>query len=459
MAQWLVLIGLFIKSYGSSIPVTLASIPIYLYFIFLCRKVWQQPEKLDAITFDPKVTLWAFIILIDQLIMIGVSYATTDHPDFTRGIMNSSVNTVAYFGSAFLIYYLLVVLLDSQEQILKFVQGTIKTFVGFTILVLLPQVIATVSPILNGWVNLVGKLFESKHFGRDDFYSMGSYTTTLHRVNGFSSEASFLAVLLAVVFIPLILAAIRYNFSYFKNRVERTTTKFYWVLLVASFLVLFFAKTTTGILVIIFAGLILLVRLESKRRKQLFLFALLACCFVGLLYLTVPYIQNLLDSFLFKKQGTSNRLGGTIGLLLTFLHYPITGVGDGFTSFYNFKFVPLSTTHNWEYQAIFQQSGYPIQSIWGGWLAGYGLIGIGPILIFIYHKCKQAVTLYQKIDLRHDTQLTLYQVLIESFFYSLIMLFILALFTFSWSDSIYLVIFFFYIVMIKFVGSQLQNEH
>ncbi|KRK77821.1 hypothetical protein FC16_GL002668 [Loigolactobacillus coryniformis subsp. torquens DSM 20004 = KCTC 3535] len=419
----------------------------------------MQPEKINEITFDPKVTLWAFIVLIDQLIVIGVSYAVTDHPDFTRGIMNSSVNTVAYFGNIFLIYYLTVVLLDSQMQILKFVQGTIRTFIGFTILVLLPQVVATVSPILNGWVNLIGRLFEAKHFGRDDFYSMGSYVTTLHRVNGLSSEASFLAVLLAVVFIPLILAAIRYNYSYFHNQVDRTKNKFYWLMLLASFFVLFFAKTTTGILVIIFAGLILLIRLDVKRRKQLLLLGILACCLLALIYFTVPYIQNLLNSFLFKKQGTSNRLGGTIGLMLTFLHFPITGVGDGFTSFYNFKFVPLSTINNWEYQNVFQKSGYPIQSIWGGWLAGYGLIGVGPTLLFVYHKCKQAVKIYQKIDTLKNSSLTLYQVLIESFFYSLFMLVVLALFTFSWADSIYLVIFFFYFVMIKFVGRQLQNEY
>lgn len=459
MAQWLVLIGLFTKTYGSSMPATLASLPIYLYFILLCRKLWLQPEKINEITFDPKVTLWTFIVLIDQLIVIGVSYAVTDHPDFTRGIMNSSVNTVAYFGNIFLIYYLTVVLLDSQMQILKFVQGTIRTFIGFTILVLLPQVVATVSPILNGWVNLIGRLFEAKHFGRDDFYSMGSYVTTLHRVNGLSSEASFLAVLLAVVFIPLILAAIRYNYSYFHNQVDRTKNKFYWLMLLASFFVLFFAKTTTGILVIIFAGLILLIRLDVKRRKQLLLLGILACCLLALIYFTVPYIQNLLNSFLFKKQGTSNRLGGTIGLMLTFLHFPITGVGDGFTSFYNFKFVPLSTINNWEYQNVFQKSGYPIQSIWGGWLAGYGLIGVGPILLFVYHKCKQAVKIYQKIDTLKNSSLTLYQVLIESFFYSLFMLVVLALFTFAWADSIYLVIFFFYFVMIKFVGRQLQNEY
>ncbi|MFD0897526.1 hypothetical protein [Loigolactobacillus binensis] len=459
MAQWLILIGLFSKTYGSSIPVTLASIPIYLYFILFCRKLWLQPERLDTITFAPKVTLWAFIVLVDQLLMIGVSYVVTDHPDFTRGIMNSSVNTVAYFANIFFIYYLMVLLIDSQTQILKFVQGTIKTFVGFTILVLLPQVVATVSPVLNGWVNLVGKLFEAKHFGRADFYAMGSYTTTLHRVNGFSSEASFLAVLLAVVFIPLILAAIRYNYSYFKNRVDRTVTKFYWLLLLTSFFVLFFAKTTTGILVIIFSVLILLIRLKGKRRNQLLILGLIACGILALVYFTVPYVQNLLNSFLFKKQGTSNRLGGTIGLLLTFVHYPITGVGDGFTSYYNFKFVPLSTINNWEYQNIFQKSGYPIQSIWGGWLAGYGLIGVIPVVVFIYHKCKQAMAAYQKIEALNDVSLTLYQVLIESFFYSLFMLFVLALFTFSWADNIYLVILFFYFVMIKFVGRQLQNEY
>ncbi|MDT3394370.1 MAG: hypothetical protein LIR10_07360, partial [Bacillota bacterium] len=64
-----------------------------------------------------------------------------------------------------------------------------------------------------------------------------------------------------------------------------------------------------------------------------------------------------------------------------------------------------------------------------------------------------------KIDTLKNSSLTLYQVLIESFFYSLFMLVVLALFTFSWADSIYLVIFFFYFVMIKFVGRQLQNEY
>lgn len=457
MAQWLVLIGLFSKTYGESIPVVAASIPVYLYFIIFCRQLWLRPIKIDQLVFNSKVTFWSFIVVLDQLIMIGYSYVKTIRPQDTRGIFNGSVNTVLFVANIFLIYYLLVVLLDSQDQILKFVQGTIKTFIGFAIFVLLPQVVATFSHFLDGWVNLIGKLFESRHVGRNDFYWLGSYATTQHRVNGFSNEASFLAVLLAIVFIPLFLAAIRYNFSFFENRVDLKTTKYYWLLLAISFFVLFFAKTTTGFIVILLAILILLVRLDVKRRKQLVLVALLMLAVLVVLYISVPYIQELLNHYLFKKQGTSNRLGGTIGLFLTFLHYPLTGVGEGFTSFYNFKFVPTNTIHNWEFQDIFLQTGYPVQSIWGGWLASFGLIGIVPIVIFIYHKSREALSLYKAIDLVDSDNFRLYQVLIESFFYSLFMLGILALFTFSWKDNINYVIFFFYIVTFKFAKKQVSS--
>lgn len=457
MTQLLVLIGLFAKNSASSVPATLASMPIYLYFFVFCRQLYVQPTKLDDIVVNSKVLLWAFIILLDQLVMIGFSYVSTSQPDLTRGIFTGSVNTILFFANIFLIYYLMLVLIDSHERVLKFVQGTLVTYILFILLVLIPQVIATLSHVLDGWVNLIGGLFEARYVGRNDFYNLGSYVTTQHRVNGFSSEASYLAVLLAVIFIPFILAAIRYNFSYFKNKVDYSVTKYYWVLLLVSFMVLFFAKTTTGFVVILLAGLILLVRLNRERRQHLLLLALVAMVILLILYLNVTYIHDLLNNYLFKKQGTSNRLGGTIGLLVTFLHYPITGVGDGFTAAYNLAYVPIHTIHNWEFRHVYAISGYPILSVWGGWLAGYGLIGIIPVVLFVRHKCQQAVGIYKKLVILPDSESLLYQVLIESFFYALIMFFILALFMFSWISNIYFVVFFFYVVMLKFCAKNVVD--
>lgn len=458
MAQWLVLIGLFTKTYGSSIPVTMTSIPVYLYFVIFCRQIWLRPNKFNKLVLNSKVVFWTFIVILDQLLMIGFSYYKTLQPDFTRGIFNGSVNVILFVANVFLIYYLLMLLIDSETQILSFVRGTIKIFIGFMCFVLLPQIVATVSHIFDGWVNLVGNLFEARYIGRDDFYRMGSYVTTLHRVNGFSSEASFLAALLGIVFVPFFLAAIRYNFSFFKNRVDSKTTKYYMLFLIVSFGVLFFAKTTTGIVVIILSSCILLIRSNGKQRKRMVMVAFFVIIVVFALYFGVPYVQDLLNNYLFKKQGTSNRFGGTIGLLLTFLHYPLTGVGDGFTSFYNFQFVPKDTIRNWEFQNIFLQSGYPVLSVWGGWLAGFGLVGVVPVGMFIYHKCKTAVKLYQDISFIDSEQLTLYQVLIESFFYSLFMFCVLALFTFSWNDNIYFVIFFFYLAVFRIIRNQLDNS-
>ena len=455
MAQWLVLIGLLTKNYDLSLPMVLTSIPIYFYLIILCWQFFSKPDQIQTITFDTKVLFWIFIILIDQLVMVGFSYVHTDRPNLTRGILTGSLNIILFIGTIFLVYYLMNLMINNQLMALKFVQGTIKTFLGFFALVLLPQVIATVSPILNSWVNLVGRLFEARYVGRDDFYWAGSYVTTQHRINGFSSEASYLAVMLAVIFIPLFLTAIRYKFSFFKNKVNPKSTKYYWLLLMATFFVLFFAKTTTGFVVILLSSLILLIRLDNKRRNRLLVVILLLICLIVLLYINVPYIRTLLNQYLLKKKGTSNRLGGTIGLLMTFLHFPISGVGDGFTGFYNLKYVPTNTIHNWEFRNVYIQSGYPVLSVWGGWLASFGLIGVTPVIIFIVNKCKKARLIYQKLILINSKNSMFYRTLIESFFYFLFMVVVLSLFMFSWTNIIYLVMLFFYIRIIKLSSEEL----
>lgn len=447
MASFLIPIGLFIKTINHSLPGLMQALPIYLFILYVLFKFIQRPKDVLTIPINGRVILVYALLLISQLIMIFYSYSVATRKGVTSGLTTGPLNVFLLLGNFLLIYVLMELSVSTQNDEVKLFKSVFVTFAFLFVLVLLPQIIATFSSVLDSWVNFLGKSFEATHDGRIDFYAKGSYATTLHRVNGFEKEASFLASLLGIVFVPPILASIKNKYNVFNA--GKRETKLFWILLVIVFITLFFAKTSTGFVVIGITMIILFTIIPRDFRKQAYLIILFGILFMFILYKTSGYVSFVLNKYLLQKSGTDNRIGGTIALFRTFFHYPLFGVGAGYTSYYNFKFVPDWSTYNYEYQVIFAKSGYPDQSVLGSILASYGLMGLVPMVAYLYHKIKNAMNLKSRYFSAKDDSSLFLKTVIDSFYYYLIFLFILSIFTFSWTDEIYLVMFMFYIHVIN----------
>ncbi|MFD1316964.1 O-antigen ligase family protein [Loigolactobacillus zhaoyuanensis] len=455
MEWFLIPVSMLLKNFSYTLPTVLSTFPIYILAGLFIYRLISDSNSLEVLEVDRRVMTMTLSVLLSQLVMIVYSYQITTRPQDTSGMATGPINLFAYFANIFLVYYLLVLVLRGTKQIRNFIKATMITFLVFSILVLLPQIFATRFWNLDHYVNLIGHLFEATHKGRTDFYQFGSYTTTLRRVNGFSQEASFLAAQIGIVFIPFLLAAIKNKVDYFHDQMTKRSLAFYWGLLIFAFITLFFAKTSTGFVVIGVAVIAFIVSLPAGQRKNYYYGIGIALLILLILYFVNPSISELLNKYIFKKQGTSNRLGGTLALFLTFLHYPLFGVGRGYTSFYNFEFVPKALTHNEEFFRVFQQTGFSNQSMWGEVLAGYGLIGIVPVVIFVYHKIKKGRQLQNVLQHELTPTTRLYISIIDSFYYTLTIFAVVMLFSLSWTDNIYLVVFFFYIVVINYLDKEL----
>lgn len=420
------------------------SLPIYIFSFLLVLKLFKTDNYLDAVPLNMRVVIMFLIILLSQLIMILYSHSITDKKLFTSGLTTGPVNAFLFIGNFLLMYILVFSTINSLKKEKLFLKSLIVTISVLFVLVLLPQIFGTFTTIFDKWTNLIGSLFEATHRGREDFYANGSYATTLRRVNGFEKEASFLAAKVGIIFIPPILAAIKNQYNLVTDRVN-DKIYLYWILLSAMVLTLFFAKTSTGFIVI---GLIIITLFWAIPKNKLWV--LLTGLFITLLgviilYMVSPYVHFMLNKYILEKSGTDNRLGGTIALFRTFFHYPLFGVGAGYTSFYNFKFVPEWTTHNYEFQEIFSKTGYPDQSVLGSWFASYGLVGIVPAFIYIKNKIVLSRTIKHNLASLDKNNAKFIATVIDSFYIYLIYVLVLSVFTLSWTDEIYLLVFMFYI--------------
>jgi hypothetical protein len=424
------------------------SLPIFIFALLLGIKFLENYRSVLAVPVNYRVSFWMAAILLMQLLVIIYSYTVTDKKEFTSGLTTGPVNTFVFFGNIVLVYILVYLVINSYHAEKLFFKSLMITLIVFLIVVLIPQIIATSSTKLDGWVNFLGRSFEAQHKGRADFYFNGSYTTTLRRVNGFEPEAAYLAALLGIVFVPPILASLKNNFNLITGKVTRHLSSM-WLLLAVIMVTLFFAKTSTGFLIIGLIALCLYVDVSKRSRGFLFGLYILMGFGIILLYLVSPHIQMILNQYVLAKKGTDNRLGGTIAAFKTFLTHPLFGVGSGYTSYFYFKYVPHTTIHNWEYQNVFLKFGYPELSIIGNALASYGLLGIGTFIIFIKNKVKAAQKLRHTLKVDTSTQSVFLKTVMDSFYFYLFFFAILSVFTFSWQDEIYLLMLMVYLQIIR----------
>lgn len=424
------------------------SLPIFAFAFLFGIKFLENNKAVFDVPVSYKTSLWMTAILAAQLMTIVFGYSSSKNKEMTSGLTTGPINILIFFGNIVLVYILVYLVLNSDKSEKIFFRSLIMTFVVFFVVILLPQIIATFSTKLDSYINFIGHLFETHHKGRESFYSSGSYTTTMRRVNGFEPEASYLAALIGIVFVPPILASLKNDFNLFTGKKSQKLIGT-WFTLGMVVLSLFFAKTSTGFLVIALLGLCLFKVVSKESRRFLWTIYLVLGCILVLAYLIVPSIHTILNQYVLAKQGTDNRVGGTIAAFKTFLHYPFFGVGMGYTSDFYIKFVPHSTINNFEYQNVYLKTGYPSLTVLGGALASYGLFGVVPLFMFIRNKVKAANQFKRTLLAAETERATFLKMIIDSFYFYILFSVVLSVFVFSWQDEIYVLMLMIYLQIIR----------
>ncbi|MBS9337742.1 O-antigen ligase family protein [Fructobacillus parabroussonetiae] len=386
MVNFLLPITFFSKMYTYSLaePLTMVAFPFFVCTIFY--QLFCHPDRIKRIIPSKKAILISAFVWIEQLVVMLYSYSQVGENKVTWGLLHSPLNLAGWTIAIYIAWAVIRVCVMTEEDEKKLIKSALIGLTIYLLLVIFPQVLVTFHvQTLKSYVNGIASLFESHwqaHSGYN-FYSHGSYVTTLNRVNGFEPEASYLANQLSVVYLPILIALAVSDYSLWEWAKQRNwLINLIFAFLVMSVLVL--ARTSTGIFAVVVAFALWLLWSKGKIRATVLSIAFVS--FVGLIlaYETIPAIHSTLNQFLFAKQGTDNRTGGTIALALTFLAHPLFGVGTGFTSYYIIQNMPEAFTHNFEYEHVYSQYGFPILSESLGWFASFGLVVMIPALFLLF---------------------------------------------------------------------------
>lgn len=156
-----------------------------------------------------------------------------------------------------------------------------------------------------------------------DFYSRGAYALTLTRFNGFFEEASALATMVGVFFVPL-----AFGLLAMADR-KRGFLFAGFGILVCSLAIMIFCRSGTGqILAAVTLGLTLLfcLRGRGKALKTLVALALAAVCVYAAI--KTPHVPSyLLKRTTWQNVGTLPRVTVTLDTLEMIAEHPVLGVG------------------------------------------------------------------------------------------------------------------------------------
>lgn len=447
MSAWLIFFSLFVKQFTNVIPQPFTVLPFFVFSAYLIFKVTLQPKELfQEEIFQGKIVLYFVLLTVSEIILLIWNYSKfgSDSQDFN--ILGSFFGFLSTILSLLIVYLLLFCSIRSDADMYRYIRGTILTLAVMGILVLVPQlIVATGKNWTLSWVNYIDQSILPR-WGIVGDYVKGSYAATMHRANGLEIEPAFLAGQLAVVFLPWVLSAVKHGYSFIKNKFGQFPTEAY-VLLFFIAAVFALAKTTTGLVAIGLTGLVLVWDMRGGTQKFFITMAILGLAAITLAYFTINSIHGFLDGYLFAKggQSASNRTGGTIGLFLTFLHYPLFGVGNGYVSHYIVQFAPRNTKLNVEYLWGFSHH-YAVLSDWGGFLAQYGLLFFLPII----RKIRELF--YDFRTKMSQDNLTIF--VKDAAKYTMIMYGMLALFDFNWFSYYSLISIF---VFVRFVQYRMKE--
>ncbi|PGR00703.1 O-antigen ligase family protein [Priestia megaterium] len=455
MSFFLMIFSLLVKRF---IPFTgnqyLAELPLYLFVLLVLIYLVTGKRVYFKDTINTKVCLFIVISLGLQLIAILSSYGRIDNPIYNKNPISGLIGFMVFLGFLFLHYIIVKILVSNNREIELFLKGAfwstiILLFVTYLqyLYLLLPN-----SPVSN-LVALFGKVFESRNNYTPEWYVNGSYVQTVNRINGFFSEPGNLAGHLSIICLPFILAAIKNKFDIFKRNKKYSALKYYF-LLFAIIGMLLLAKTSTGLVAIIVVLILFWITLPLMRKLTFGFIILLLVVVFFYEYHTNPYVYSLVDEFVFGKSdssSTDNRLGGTLGLLYTFLHHPITGIGNGYYHYYLEKYIPAWSKFNSEYINFASiRHSFPIMSIILGWLAQYGILIVTFFIVYIIKLVKGIHRLINKLG-KDSSDYLFYKTIGDAATLFFLIFFTLSFLGFGWSESAFLILFFFFVVFRQYL--------
>ncbi|CAK1229778.1 hypothetical protein R53140_OCIKHKEL_00377 [Fructobacillus fructosus] len=388
MVNFLLPITFFSKNYTNSIAETTAMVAFPVFIFIILIQLFRFPERMAKVVPSQQAFLLGGLFWLFQLVAMFFSYQVTGETPITSGLLHSTLTLITWTMTVYVAWAVIQVTVISTDDEVKFVRSGLLGLLFYLILVVFPQLTISLHiGALHGYVNELAHLFERRWVSRDhyNFYTNGSYVATSGRINGFEPEAAFLANLVGVVYLPILIGLTvtkKKIWKWTKTVKVDQTLNFFYALIIFSLLI--FVKSTTGILTAVVGCSLWLIWSKGGLRRTLGILTSLAIL-VGLIaYLKIGFIHNLLNEFLFAKGGTDNRLGGSIGLFRTFLTHGLIGVGYGFTSYFTVQNVPAFTTHNFEFQQVYSQYGYPNLSDLLGWFAAFGLIIMVPAFFLLF---------------------------------------------------------------------------
>ncbi|GKU84896.1 O-antigen ligase family protein [Niallia sp. NCCP-28] len=427
-----------------------SKIPIYIYIIFVIVSIFFGGYiKLKGLL-SKKVIFFTIFILCLQYIAMSLSYLRIGESilnlNLTKNYFNLIILTLVIFG-----HYLVVrMTIKNKSDINKFLSGYVITLFLLLMVSYIQLLYLFFPNVFSNAVNFMGIYLEEKNFGNIEYYALGSYVQTLKRLNGFNSEAGYLASQLLIIFVPFLLSSIKNKNNIFLPKIKYSYL-FLYIILLLIIIILFFAKTTTGILAIGIIIISLWLILPLKRKLIIFYVLLIFGAFSYFMYMTNSYVYEILNSFLFNKAGDSsaNRAGGTLALIKTYFQNIVLGTGWNFHSYYLFKNVPYWATQNNEFMMwLNERHSYPILNLFFGILSEFGTVSVLIITIYVYRLLKFYKDLSEKVFFIDPEEYKFIITIRDALKYYISFAIIISLCSFYlWYSSMYLILFFFFIVL------------
>lgn len=417
MVNWLMPFAILPKTYTFFFFDLFSQIAVVVFGLFILVKLYLQPKQLeDVLPKTSTLRIWGVFVVVQLILMTYESFvvgATTR----VYGLLHGLLMFIQVILSIWMAYTIQKMLIRSYDDAIKFMKSVVITMAVYLGVIVLPQILYLFGfTSLTHWINPIAHLFE-RHWENRNFYDNGSYVTTSMRVNGFEPEAAYLALLVGIAFSPFLLMLIQEPLRAFKNR------WIYWTAIIlgaASLGVLLLAKTTTGFLLIGILALVYWLAAPKKQKISLFFLGIIAVIGVALIYITVPSVHNLLNTWIFQKGGTDNRLGGTIALIRTWLQHPLFGVGYGYEGQYIVDNLPAWSKNNFEYMQVYQHQAYPILNDTFGWLARYGLVFFLIFIWLLFGLVKRSLVVLKELSGKFDQRSMFYRVSIKAFYMTII---------------------------------------
>ncbi|PGR03281.1 hypothetical protein COA23_21760 [Priestia megaterium] len=403
--------------------------------------------------FNPKVTIFITITIAFQILAMLSSYLDIGSNGLNKNPIKQFILFLIFLVCIGVHYIVVKCVINNNSNIMMFIKGN-RVALFILLVFSYIQLLYLISPSNFAIpVEIIGKYLEDHNYN-SPWYEAGSYIQTLHRVNGLNTESGYLAAQLLIIFVPFVLASIKNRINIFSPKTAYNPLYFY-LLLLSITIILFCAKTTTGLLAILLMLLCLWLTLSWRRKISFSILLLIIGLVFFILATSSSYIMNVVNDFVFNKissdnQSTINRYGGTIALIVTWMKHFILGVGYGYHDYYLFQNVPTWATTNNEFQnSWLEYKFFPILSIFFGWLTQFGTVCVIFVLVYISKLLKDYRAFSKRIKLvaNENYDHKIIDALRDSAHYFFCFYILISMFSFNWSDSAYLIMFFFFVVV------------